>query len=97
MKKYEIDGNEVTENNFFIELDEESETQASETVDDILDEQGVVKIGILEFHPSDILKNCDPVAYQEVINDIQDGICEDCFNSEEIEINGKTFSIQEIE
>lgn len=97
MNKYLVDGIEITESNFFIELDKESETQAIATINDRLDEQGTVSIGVLEFYPSDIFKNCDPVAYQEAINDLQDEICEDCFNGQEIEINGKIFSIQEIE
>jgi hypothetical protein len=36
----------------------------SDFYDDLLNEQGSFFIGDLEFLPSDILKNCDPIAYR---------------------------------
>lgn len=40
--------------------------------DDLLDEQGEVEIGIYKFRPSQILKNCDPVAYDQGLLDFAD-------------------------
>jgi len=46
-------------------------------VDDMLDEQGDVNIGNLVFSRSQILKQCDPVAYRQVVLDYIDSKIED--------------------
>ena len=40
--------------------------------DEMLDEMGAVSVGTLEFMPSDILKNCDPIAYRVGLADFED-------------------------
>lgn len=42
--------------------------------EDMLDEEGPVYIGGMVFYRSNILKNCDPVAYQCGFNDYMDAI-----------------------
>jgi hypothetical protein len=46
-----------------------------ERYDEFLDEvYGEVQIGTLTFYPSDILKNCDPIAYRVGLSDYEDMI-----------------------
>ncbi len=40
--------------------------------DELLDEQGVIEIGIYKFLPSEVLKKCDPVAYDQGLLDFED-------------------------
>ena len=50
-----------------------TETEIEEQFDDFLDEvYPVVKIGELTFYPSQILKNCDPIAYRIGISEFED-------------------------
>ena len=42
--------------------------------DDMLNESGSVVIGGIEFYPSDILKEMDPIAYDTNFNDYMDSI-----------------------
>ena len=42
--------------------------------DDMLNESGPVVIGGIEFYPSDILKEMDPIAYDTNFNDYMDSI-----------------------
>lgn len=44
----------------------------SDFYDDLLDEQGEIEIGIYKFLPSQILKKCDPVAYDQGLLDFAD-------------------------
>lgn len=44
--------------------------------DDLLDEQGEIEIGIYKFLPSQILKKCDPVAYDQGLLDFEDYLIE---------------------
>jgi hypothetical protein len=39
---------------------------------DLLDEQGEIEIGIYKFQPSQVLKMCDPVAYDQGLLDFED-------------------------
>lgn len=48
-----------------------------EMVDEMLDMDGPVMIGSLEFSKSEILKRLDPVAYREVCIDLIDSHLED--------------------
>jgi hypothetical protein len=49
-----------------------------EVFDEMLDEcYPVVKIGELTFYPSQILKNCDPIAYQIGLSEYEDSLEED--------------------
>jgi hypothetical protein len=40
--------------------------------DELLDEQGLIEIGIYKFAPSEVLKKCDPVAYDQGLLDFED-------------------------
>ena len=48
--------------------------EAYERFDEMLDESGPVVIAGLEFSPSAILKEMDPIAYDTGFNDYMDGI-----------------------
>ena len=48
-----------------------------EMVDEMLDSEGPIMIGSLEFYRSDILKKMDPVAYREVCINLIDSHLED--------------------
>lgn len=50
----------------YIPIDED---KAKEMYDEALDEQGEVKVGTLTFYPSQILKECDPIAYRVGFSD----------------------------
>jgi hypothetical protein len=50
----------------YIPIDED---KAKELYDEALDEQGEVKVGTLTFYPSQILKECDPIAYRVGFSD----------------------------
>jgi hypothetical protein len=60
----------------------EEEEYTHEDYDNMLDEEGVVVVGGLNFSPSDIIKNLDPIAYRCGFNDFQKYktvyICDDC-------------------
>ena len=54
----------------------------NEMYDEMLDDQGVIKIGTLEYYPSYVLSKVDPIAYNCGISDYYDSIrdeyiCED--------------------
>lgn len=49
----------------------------AESFDELLDMDGPVKVGSMEFYPSDILKNCDPIAYSISVNEYIDAHIED--------------------
>lgn len=55
-----------------------TEEEMNEQFDEMLDEcYEVVKIGYLTFYPSQILKECDPIAYQIGVQEYIDSILED--------------------
>ena len=43
-----------------------------EMVDEMLDSEGDVKIGNLTFSRSQIVKECDPIAYSMIVQDVVD-------------------------
>ena len=49
-----------------------TEERAYEMYNEMLDEQGVVKIGNLEYYPSYILEKVDPIAYRVGFSDFCD-------------------------
>jgi len=49
----------------------------TEMVDDIFDSEGDVEIGNLSFSRSQIVKELDPIAYREAVNDYIDSMIED--------------------
>lgn len=58
--------------------------------DEALDEEGAVTVAGYRFEPSDILKNCDEVAYRTGFNDWLDG-------QDYIEIDGEQYPKDEVE
>lgn len=42
-----------------------------------------VKIGDIEFFPSDILFECDPIAYRVYLGEYKDGQCQDGYHTSE--------------
>lgn len=44
----------------------------AEFYDELLDEMGEIEIGTLKFLPSEIIKKCDPVAYDQGLLDFED-------------------------
>lgn len=54
-----------------------SERELHEMFDNILDESGPVKIGVLEYSPSDVLRSVDPTAYRCGVADFADSLLED--------------------
>jgi hypothetical protein len=50
-----------------------TELELEEMFDQMLDEcYPVVKIGEMTFYPSQILKECDPIAYQVGVHELED-------------------------
>jgi hypothetical protein len=55
-----------------------TETELEEQFNEMLDEcYPVVKIGYMTFYPSQILKNCDPIAYQIGLSEYEDSLEEE--------------------
>jgi hypothetical protein len=55
-----------------------TETELEEQFNEMLDEcYPVVKIGYGTFYPSQILKNCDPIAYQIGLSEYEDSLEEE--------------------
>ena len=44
--------------------------------DDLLNEFGEIKIGSMTFMPADIVKKCDPIAYDQGLLDFEDYMLE---------------------
>ena len=58
-------------------LDFEIAFEIKTMFDEMLDESyPVVEMGQLKFYPSQILKECDPIAYNEALLDFEDAIRE---------------------
>ena len=46
--------------------------QFEDFYNDLLNEMGEIKIGSLTFMPADVIKKCDPVAYDQGLLDFED-------------------------
>lgn len=102
MKKYFVNDEERSENDFWDLLEEAITNEVEWNLDDIIDEENeVVHIGWLTYYPSQVLKDCDPVAYRCYADDVKNYYYEDdkweLENGEEIERDGTTFRIEEEE
>ena len=102
MKKFYIDYEEVNEDDFYQDLEYTIEGWVEDGFDDMLDQDyETLKIGYLEFYPSQVLRECDPTAYRCMISDYQsselDNAKWELENNGEIEINGTSFEIKEEE
>jgi hypothetical protein len=69
--------NQVLEVEEFDQFEEISESEAEERYDDMLDSEGTVKVGGLEFYLSNILEKCDPIAYRCGFSDFTDYLLDD--------------------
>lgn len=54
-----------------------TEEQLIECFDDALDQHEEIKVGYLTFYPSQVLKECDPIAYKLGLGDYADMIAQD--------------------
>lgn len=66
-KKSEIKAKQAEMDSFEIEVSDSD-------YDESLDSEGAVNVCGMEFYPSDILKNCDPIAYRCGKNDYADSL-----------------------
>lgn len=102
MKKYLIDYVEVSEKEFYNELEDAVRNEVENYYDEMLDEcYETVKIGNIEFTPSEILFNCDPIAYKCGLNDYVDSQLSDAIYELEkgrnVDFNCTYFEIEETE
>lgn len=102
MKKFYFNEEEITEEEFNKQLEGCIAEYIDNNYDDLLDEDTEeYQIGYLTFYASDVLKNCDPVAYRCGQSDYESSILEEAENELEnrgyYEINGDTFEIEEEE
>lgn len=102
MKKYFLNEEEITEEEFNKQLEGCIAEYVDNAYDDLLDEDSEeYKIGYLTFLPSEVLKKCDPIAYRCGQSDYESSILEEAENELEnrgyYEINGDTFEIEEEE
>jgi hypothetical protein len=66
-----------------------------EMVDEIFDAEGPVRIGNLTFNRSDIVREMDPTAYREAMNDMADSLISDL--QDELESLDPEVDAEEIE
>lgn len=102
MKKYFLNEEEITEEEFNKQLEGCVAEYIDNNYDDLLDEgYDEYKLGCSTFSASMILKNCDPVAYRCGQSDYESSLLEDAQyeleNYGSYEINGDTFEIEEEE
>ena len=55
-----------------IEREVYTEAELESLLDELLDEEGTVEVAGIEFYPSQILKELDPIAYRESLSDVQE-------------------------
>ena len=102
MKKYFLNEEEITKEEFNEQLEGCIAEYIDNNYDDLIDEgYDEYRIGYLTFSASMILKKCDPVAYRCGISDYESSMLEDVQyefkNYGSYEINGDTFEIEEEE
>ena len=102
MKKFYLNEEEITEEEFNKKLEGCIAEYIYNNYDDLLDEgYDEYKLGYLTFTASDVLKNCDPVAYRCRQSDYESSILKeaqyDLENGKKYEINGDTFEVEEEE
>lgn len=102
MTKYSIDWEECERDEFQRKLEEAIYDYAEREYDDELDEthQDCEIMG-LSFSASQVLKECDPIAYKCGLNDFADSELREANRqleaSGEYSIGGKTFAVEEID
>lgn len=100
--KYLVDGIEMQELEFWSEFSNIIQDYVDENLDDFIDEENeMVSIGSLTYYPSQVLKDCDPIAYRCYGDDLHNHFyCDFKYELEhygEVEINGTTFIIEDNE
>ena len=75
----EIENIELTISELKSEIDGFEYSMTEAEFDDILDEDGEQRTSVGRFYPSDILKNCDPIAYRCMKSDYESNFdLDDC-------------------
>ena len=102
MTKYLIDWEEYEQDEFQRKLEEVIYDCVERNYDDDLDETHQdYEIGDLTFSASRVLKECDPIAYRCGLNDLADSELKEANRQletrGEYSIDGKTFTIEEID
>lgn len=102
MKKYYVNYKEVSEEDFYKQLEGCVNEYASENYDNLIDEAyKPFKIVGTTLYASTILKKCDPVVYRYCVNNYASSILEEAKceleNHGYYKINGDTFEIEEEE
>ena len=102
MTKYYVDDNEVSEDEFRTMLEDNTREDVENNYDNMLDEcYEPYQVGVCTFYASQVLKECDPVAYDCGINDFVDSNLSDSLydleRGDEVEVNGITFRQVEAE
>jgi len=101
MTKYLIDNEQVTKEEFEETLEEAVSDYVHNNMDDLLDEcHEEIHIGNLTFSASEVLKKCDPIAYNCSINDFVDSFLTDAYYEAEnggYNSDGTIFEITEEE
>ena len=102
MTKYLIDCEEYEQDEFQRELEAATYDYAERNYDEELDETYQdYEIGDLTFSASQVLKECDPIAYGCCLNDCADSELREANRqletSGEYSVGGKTFAIEEID
>lgn len=102
MKKFYLNEEEITEEEFNKQLEGCIAEYIDNNYDDLLDEgYDEYQLGYSTFSASNILKNCAPVAYRCGKNYYESSLLEeaqyDLENGKEYEIVGDTFKIEEEE
>lgn len=102
MKKFYLNEEEITEEEFNKQLEGCIAEYVDNNYDDLIDEDNEeYQIGYLTFLASNVLKKCDPIAYNCGFSDYENEILEEAENELEnrgyYEINGDTFEIEEEE
>jgi hypothetical protein len=59
------------------QFEEISEREAEDRYDEMLDSEGMCNAGGIEFYPSTVLKQCDPIAYNCGFSDFTDYLLDD--------------------
>lgn len=100
MTKFLINDELVSKEEFYERLEEEVNEYVENNYDDILDEcYPSYKAFDMEFYPSQILKECDPIAYRCGISDEQsyklDEAKDELDTYNEFIVNGVHFEIEE--
>lgn len=100
MTKYLIDWEEVSQDEFQRKLEEAIYDYVDGHYDDMLDETYQdYEIGDLTFSASQVLKECDPIAYGCGLNDLADSELREANRQletrGEYSVGGKTFAVEE--